>query len=188
MVWMRAFVSSIGTLTITIRGGPVKSMRLLIIRHAEAVPPGTMRDAERPLTANGVQTFTAAAKGLARLVPAPDVLLSSPALRARQTAALISTVWNIDVAEEPALASGSLDRILGALELQPQDATIAVVGHEPTVSTVVAELSGMVSPDSVRFELGAAALLEVDSLTARDARVVWFLPPADAARAVNDAG
>ena len=161
-------------------------MRLLIIRHAEAAPPGTMRDAERPLTANGVRTFTAAARGLARLLPAPDVLLSSPALRARQTAALIAAAWEIEVAEEPALASGSLDRILGTLELQLQDATVAVVGHEPTVSAVVAELSGLASPESVGFEPGAAALLEVDSLRARDARVVWVLTPTDAARAAVD--
>jgi phosphohistidine phosphatase len=145
-----------------------------------------MRDADRPLTANGVQTFTAAARGLARLLPAPDVLLSSPALRARQTAALIAAAWEIEVAEEPALASGSLDRILGTLELQLQDATVAVVGHEPTVSAVVAELSGLASPESVGFEPGAAALLEVDSLRARDARVVWVLTPTDAARAAVD--
>ena len=161
-------------------------MRLLVIRHAEAVPPGTMRDAERPLTTRGVQTFTAAARGLARLVPAPDVLLSSPALRARQTAALIASAWGVDPTEEPALASGSLDRILGALELQAQDATVAVVGHEPTVSSLVAELSGMASPESVGFEPGAAALLEVDSLAACDARVVWFLSPAAAAHAARD--
>jgi phosphohistidine phosphatase len=162
-------------------------MRLLIIRHAEAVPPGTMRDAERPLTANGVQSFTAAARGLARLVPAPDVLLSSPLLRACQTAALIAAAWGMEVTEEPALASGSLDRILSAVERQPQEGTIAVVGHEPTVSALVAELSGMVTPESVGFEPGAVALLEVDSLTARDARVVWLLSAAAAAQAADDA-
>jgi len=162
-------------------------MRLLVIRHAEAVPAGTIRDAERPLTTRGVQTFTAAARGLARLVPAPDAILTSPLLRARQTAALIAAALGMEPQEEPALASGNLARILGALELQSPDATIAVVGHEPTVSALVAELSGMASPQSVGFEPGAAALLEVESLTARDARVVWFLAPAFAAQAAREA-
>ena len=161
-------------------------MRLLVIRHAEAVPAGTLRDAERPLTTRGVQTFTAAARGLARLVPAPDVLLTSPLLRARQTAALVATAWGMEPEDEPALASGSLDRILGALELQSHHATIAVVGHEPTVSALVAELSGMASPQSVGFEPGAAALLEAESLATRDARVIWFLAPAAAARAERE--
>jgi phosphohistidine phosphatase len=187
MVWMRALVSSIGTLTITIRSGPVKRMRLLVIRHAEAVPPGTMRDAERPLTARGVQMFTAAAAGLARLVPVPVVLLTSPLLRARQTAALLAAVWGVEAHEEPALASGRVDRILDALRLHPPDATIALVGHEPTVSALVAELAGMAPPESIAFEPGAAALLEIASLDARDVRLVWRLSPVAAAQAAPGA-
>ena len=63
-------------------------MRLLIIRHAAAVERGTpgLGDDDRPLTPKGKSRFRAAAKGLARIVARPDVLLTSPLPRARQTA------------------------------------------------------------------------------------------------------
>src|SRR5262245_21183379 len=63
-------------------------MRLLIIRHAIAVPRGTadIPDDERPLTKRGRRRFRTAAAGLARVVKRPDFVLSSPLPRARETA------------------------------------------------------------------------------------------------------
>jgi phosphohistidine phosphatase len=154
-------------------------MRVLVIRHAHAAQqvPG-VPDAERPLTTEGERRFRAAARGLARLVR-PDVLLTSPLRRARQTAAIAAAAWGaIEATPEPALASGNLAEILGALEAQPPDATIAVVGHEPTVSALVAELVGArTGPDAeppLSFTPGAAALLEVSSIIRRSGRLVWF--------------
>lgn len=158
-------------------------MRVLVIRHAHAVPQGAggVTDAQRPLTPEGERRFREAARGLARLVM-PDALLTSPLLRARQTAAIAAAAWGaLEATPEPALASGSVETILGALEGHPRDATIALVGHEPTVSALVAELVGGGSTEGVAFEPGAAALLEVRSLAARGARLVWFLPPDTAA-------
>jgi phosphohistidine phosphatase len=153
-------------------------MRVLVIRHAQAVPQGSgIADADRPLTPEGERRFRAAARGLARLLPSPDALLTSPLLRARQTAALAASAWTgIEPVVEPALASGSVDAILAALEHRPREATIALVGHEPTVSSLVAELVGARSGEAVAFEPGAAALLDVSSLAARQGRLLWFLP------------
>ena len=63
-------------------------MRLLVVRHAIAVPHGTpeIPEDERPLTPKGEKRFRVAARGLARICRRPDVLLSSPLVRARQTA------------------------------------------------------------------------------------------------------
>src|SRR5213083_111093 len=100
-------------------------MRVLVIRHAHAAPqaPG-VADAERRLTAEGERRFHAAARGLARLVPPPDVFLTSPLLRARQTAAIAAAAWGgLKPTPEPALAAGTVDAILGALGNQPRDAT-----------------------------------------------------------------
>lgn len=156
-------------------------MRVLVIRHAHAAPQGPgIPDAERPLTAEGERRFRAAARGLAQLVT-PDVLLTSPLRRARQTAAIAAAAWGaIEATPEPSLASGNVDDILGALAHQPCEATVAVVGHEPTVSALVAELVGAASTDGVSFEPGAAALLELSSPAERGARLVWFLPAAAA--------
>jgi phosphohistidine phosphatase len=154
-------------------------MRLLIVRHAEAMPAVSgVSDRERALTAEGERRLRAAARGLAHLVPAPDVLLASPLLRARQTAALLAAAWGeIVVTPENALASGSVEVILDALSLHAHAATVALVGHEPTVSGLLAELIGGSSSDPVSFSPGAAAFVDVVSLARRDGRLLWFLPP-----------
>ena len=66
-----------------------------IVRHAIAVPHGTpeVPEDERPLTPRGEKRFRVAAKGLARICRRPDVLLSSPLVRARQTADIAAEAW-----------------------------------------------------------------------------------------------
>ena len=154
-------------------------MRVLVIRHAHAAQqtPG-IPDAERPLTAEGERGFRAAARGLARLVR-PDVLLTSPLRRARQTAAIAAAAWGaIEATPAPALASGDVAAILETLEMHPLDATVAMVGHEPTVSALVSQLTPAVrevpSREPISFTPGAAALLEVSSLVGRSGRLLWF--------------
>src|SRR5215468_524378 len=120
-------------------------MRLLVVRHARAVPGDTpgISDAERPLTGDGERRFHSVARTITRLEPGPDVLLTSPLLRARQTAAILAATWGaVPVTVEPALASGSVERIRGALESQRELGAVALVGHEPTVSGLVSELLG----------------------------------------------
>jgi phosphohistidine phosphatase len=163
-------------------------MRVLVIRHAHAAPQGAgVPDAERPLTAEGERRFRAAARGLAQVVM-PDVLLTSPLLRARQTAAIAAAAWGtLEPMPEPALASGNLTEIFDALDAHPPDATVALIGHEPTVSTLVAELTraareaGEDGHEPVSFTPGAAALLEVASIARRSGRLVWFHSDASAA-------
>ena len=163
-------------------------MRVLVIRHAHAALQGAgVPDAERPLTAEGEQRFRAAARGLARVVM-PDVLLTSPLRRARQTAAIAAAAWGgLEPTPVPALASGNLAEIFDTLEAYPPDATVALIGHEPTVSTLVAELrrtdtatNGDREPP-IAFTPGAAALLEVSSVVPRSGRLVWFHTDASAA-------
>jgi phosphohistidine phosphatase len=156
-------------------------MRLLVIRHAQAVPQGTrgLADGDRPLTADGERRFGASALAIARVVPAPDVLLTSPLLRARQTAALLAAAWrDIEPVFEPALASGNVNTLLTMLERHPRAATVVLVGHEPTVSMLLAELLGVTSSGAIAFEPGAAALLEIASIAPAHGRLLWFLLPA----------
>src|SRR5581483_8697755 len=103
-------------------------MRLLVIRHSTASPQGTgVPDSDRRLTPDGEARFRAAARGLARLVTAPDVLLTSPVRRARETAASAAAAGGgIALTPEPALASGDVDLIFAALEEQPRDDEVDV--------------------------------------------------------------
>src|SRR5438876_11395594 len=109
-------------------------MKALLIRHAAAIPRGTpgILDDERPLTSSGEIKFRAAARGLARIAPRPDVLLTSPLPRAHATAEIAARAFRlIEPRIEPALASQSVDGIVAALKTHPDDATVAVGGHEP---------------------------------------------------------
>ena len=155
-------------------------MQLIIIRHAIAVERGTagMRDEDRPLTPEGEVKFREAAKGLAALVDRPDALLTSPWLRAKQTAAILAAAWGrIEPKEMAALAGGSFDEQAQVLDRHPKDATVAVVGHEPHVSELLARLLGSHHDDRVTFKKGGAALVDVPGPLAEGGELVWFLPP-----------
>lgn len=155
-------------------------MRLLIIRHAIAVPRGTpgLPDEERPLTPEGEAKFREAAKGLAALVDRPDALLTSPWRRAKQTASIAAAAWGrIEPVEATALAGGSFEEQAEVLDRYPEDATVAVVGHEPYVSELLGRLLGSRHDDRLTFKKGGAALVEVPGPLAGGGTLAWFLPP-----------
>jgi phosphohistidine phosphatase len=155
-------------------------MQLLIIRHAIAVPRGTpgIPDPDRPLAPEGEKRFREAARGLARLVERPNALLTSPWRRAKQTAAIAAEAWGrLEPEETAALAGGSFEDQAAALDRYPGDATVAVVGHEPYVSDLLARLLGTRHEDRVEFKKGGAALVDVPGRLAAGGHLVFFLPP-----------
>jgi len=155
-------------------------MQLLVIRHGIAVERGTpgIPDEDRPLTPEGEEKFAEAAKGLAALVERPDALLTSPLLRAKQTAALAAAAWGrIEPEETPALAGGSFEEQAAVLDRYRGEATVAVVGHEPHLSALLARLLGSRHDDRVAFKKGGAALVDVPGRLAGGGQLVWFLPP-----------
>ena len=155
-------------------------MRLLIIRHATAVPRGTpdMPDDERPLTKQGERRFRRVAEGLARLIKRPDNLLSSPLPRARRTAEIAAKAWGkVEVEDEAALAGGSYDQLATALRRFPAESTVAVVGHEPDLSALLAKLLGSSRGERLAFKKGGAALVDVPGSLAEGGTLVWYMPP-----------
>ena len=155
-------------------------MRLVIIRHAVAVPRGTpdMPDDERPLTPKGRKRFRRAARGLASLVTRPDVILTSPLPRARQTAEIAAKAWGkIKPVDAPALAGGTFEELAVALAPYGEKDTVAVVGHEPDVSELLARLLGTQHAERLTFRKGAAALVEVRGPLQDGGTLVWYLPP-----------
>ena len=155
-------------------------MKLLLVRHAAAVPRGTpgIPDGERPLTPRGRAKFTVAAKGLARIAHRPDVLLTSPLPRARATAEIAARAFKrIEPTIEPALAHESLDGIVAALGTHPPGATVAVVGHEPTLSALLARLLGAAHRERLAFKKGGAALVDLPAGPSGGGLLIWFLKP-----------
>ena len=155
-------------------------MKLLIVRHAIAVPHGTPGVAEndRPLTPEGELKFREAAKGLARVLDRPDALLTSPWLRARQTAAIAAEAWGgIEPKLEDALASGSFEAQAKVLDKFSEDATVAIFGHEPWVSELLGRLLGTRASERLTFKKGGAALVDVPDELAGGGSLVWYLTP-----------
>ncbi len=155
-------------------------MQLLIVRHAIAVPHGTpgIPDERRPLTEEGITRFRECARGIATLVERPRALLTSPWLRARQTAEIAAEAWSrCEPADCQALAGGSFEEQAAVLDGYPKDATVAVVGHEPYVSCLLARILGCPEDERLAFKKGGAALVEVPGRLADGGTLLFFLPP-----------
>jgi phosphohistidine phosphatase len=155
-------------------------VRLLLIRHAIAVPGGTpgVADDARPLSSRGRKRFRAAARGLARIVDRPDALFTSPLPRAAETADIAAEAFGkLEPRHESALARGGSDAILALLRRQPRESTVAIVGHEPALSQVLARLLGSARGERFAFKKGGAALVDVPGEGRSAGRLVWFLKP-----------
>ena len=131
-------------------------MHLYLVRHAIAENRDGTRwpdDSARPLSGEGAERFTLAARGLERLVPTVDLVLSSPYARAWQTAVILHEVAKWPAAEQcPPLAAA---RPAGA-PLDPlaelTAGSVALVGHEPNLSSL-ASLLLTGDAGTVRLEL-----------------------------------
>jgi len=158
-------------------------MELLIVRHAIALERDAKRwpdDDERPLSPRGQARAQEAALGLRLVVGRPALVLSSPLVRARQTAAILTDVAGWPRAKEtPALAPGSSpDTLLAALK-RLTETRIAVVGHEPHLSRLLAaSLQGNAVARGFRLKKMGAALVTFDgSARSGQGRLEWLLPP-----------
>ena len=155
-------------------------MKVVIIRHAAAVPRGTpgVRDADRPLTALGKVEFRKAARGLARIMRRPNVLLTSPLSRAQQTAEIAAEAFaDIEPGIEPTLADEGVDKLLTALETQPRDATVALVGHEPMLGALLARMLGSGQAEGLAFRKGGVAVVDLPAGPSKPGRLISFLDP-----------
>lgn len=161
-------------------------MRLLIVRHAIAVPHGTpgIPDEERPLTDDGRRKFRRVARGMATLVRRPAALLTSPHLRARQTAELLAEAWKrIEPQPEPSLASGDFAGLEAVLARYRPEQLVAIVGHEPHLSGLLAHLVDARAPERFAFRKGGAALVELKGALSEGGMLHWFAPRCTSARA-----
>ncbi|HEY4428617.1 MAG TPA: phosphohistidine phosphatase SixA [Solirubrobacteraceae bacterium] len=121
--------------------------QLWLLRHAEAEPHGVRPDSERRLTERGEQQARAAGLALVKMDVSFDAVLFSPKARARQTAELAAEAWSDEARERlreyPPLAGGfDARQAQEALADVGPEARVLLVGHEPDLSRVVAELTG----------------------------------------------
>lgn len=162
-------------------------MQIYFMRHGKAgdKTQWTGPDEQRPLTDEGCEEMRVVAHGLRRLDLKLDAVLSSPLVRARQTADSVAEALGLPVTEAPELAPGcDLDRLAAALRSQRSTGAILVVGHEPDFSTLVGQLISKRGA-MAEVELKKAACCRVDvsgtpsygDALAGHGTLVWLLPP-----------
>ncbi len=121
--------------------------QLWLLRHAEAEPHGSREDSARRLTVRGEAQSRAAGDALLALGVAFEEVLYSPKARALQTAELALESFDRETRERArmhdSLASGfDAGEALELSRTLSEDGRLLLVGHEPDLSTVVAQLTG----------------------------------------------
>lgn len=140
---------------------------LYLIRHAIAAERGDQYpdDAKRPLTQQGINRLKKEVAGLAELDISFDLILTSPLVRARQTAEVVAAGLpsKPPVTNSDALApGGSHAAIVDDLAKHARRSRIALVGHEPGIGEFAARLIGARRP--IEFKKGAICRIDVDAL------------------------
>jgi phosphohistidine phosphatase len=153
-------------------------MRLLVFRHGiaeDTAADGT--DAARVLTADGVARTRKAARALARLCDPPDVILTSPKARARQTADAAAEAFGSPIEVLDELADGPPEPALRALARR-SEGTVMIVGHEPMLSELVERLcTGGRSRGFIDLRKAGCACLDVEldpGGEAAEATLLWL--------------
>jgi len=158
-------------------------MDVYLVRHAIAHERSRARwpkDALRPLTAAGKQRFRKAARGLARVMPKSALLLTSPFVRARDTALILARVAKLRAPIEASeLASGKPAREAFELLRSLKNAAIVLVGHEPNLSIFLSvALVGELASLKIAFKKGGAACLEFSgAIQPGRATLKWLMSP-----------
>ena len=158
-------------------------MKLLLIRHADAGDADPSRwpdDSLRPLTERGRKRHRKVSRRLARQELTPVLLLSSPWLRAWQTAQL-TTEFSGGPAPVacPALAAApSLRALAAAIGRRPQDAVVGLVGHEPWLGELASLLlSGDARRLTILFPKSGVLGIAVGALDAGGGALEFFWRP-----------
>lgn len=138
-----------------------------LLRHAEAEPSDGRPDAERPLTEKGRTQARAAGKALAALGVPLDACLSSPRVRALDTARLACEPLGLEVRIAPELGGGQFDPARVAAGFGEH---VLLVGHNPDVAQAVLDCTG------ARVRMRKAALAGID-----DGELHVFLRPRELA-------
>jgi phosphohistidine phosphatase len=121
----------------------LKPVQLVIVRHAEAAAGEP--DELRPLTPEGREAARALGERLAAKGVRPDAVLSSPLLRARETAQEVARPAGLEAEPDERLAPGATAESVKAAAADRGE-TVVVVGHQPDCSQIAAALTGGPEP------------------------------------------
>ncbi len=160
-------------------------MLLLIVRHADA---GDARefaasgrpDSERPLSNKGRAQMRGVTRAASAQVPGCTLVLSSPYVRAVQTAELLVGAWpDAELATTPALEPGAHpEQLVEALAGYGKRKAVAVVGHEPDLGALATWCMTGHDESRIPFRKAGACLLEFERGIERGGgELLWLMGP-----------
>ncbi len=158
-------------------------MELILIRHAIAFERDLLRwpdDSARPLTPEGVSRFERAALGLRSICESVDIVLSSPYVRAMETAQILEEQagWPEPIHCAVLEPSHESVDVIAFLQEQQHDGVVALVGHEPLLGELAGVLLAGESAPAQPFKKGGAASFRSDRGVGAGAMTLrWWLPP-----------
>lgn len=139
------------------------------------------RDAERPLTEKGRSRTRQAASGLLRLELAPTHVLSSPFVRAHETAKLIQEVFRLKAEIrlcDELLPDAHPDKLLTLLSAFLADTCVICIGHEPHLSETAGVLLFGEPTPSLSLKKAGACLIHFDGAPKPGkGHLHWWLTP-----------
>jgi len=158
-------------------------MNLYIIRHAIAVDEGSadFEDSQRPLTDKGRRKMRQIAKGLYALGVEFDLILSSPYLRAQETAEVLADVLKVKkkiIFSESLIPESEPEKVIAEINESHTVDSLAIVGHEPHLSSLIGLLAANNPNIDITLKKGGVCYLSADDLHhAHRATLEWLLTP-----------
>jgi phosphohistidine phosphatase len=134
---------------------------LVLLRHGDAEPKGTL-DFDRHLTDEGMRQSRSVGAGLSKHGIRPDLVVTSPAARALETAVLAAAPLSYErdrIVRDPAVYDADVRTLLEVVAQRAAGACVMLVGHNPGFSALAAVLAGLERHWSL--EKGHAAVLEL---------------------------
>lgn len=154
-------------------------MKLYFLRHGLAGERSEWKgnDFDRPLTEEGKAKMEAEAVAIAKLDLGLDAILTSPLVRAYQTAEIVARKLKLEnklVKDERLDVDFDLNRLAKILRSHANAQALMLVGHEPSFSETIGELIG---GGRVVCKKGGLALVELDDPTSLRGELEWLLTP-----------
>ena len=158
-------------------------MQLYIVRHGVAIDredPKCPSDPDRFLTQEGIEKTKEVAKGLAKLADEPDLLLTSPYVRALQTAEIVADALDYPkqkIRKTDALLPGAeAQQLFRELAKDKDHSTVFLFGHAPHVDELLATAVGSKNHISALKKAGVA-LVDLKRLLPPSGQLVWLATP-----------
>lgn len=149
-------------------------MQLIILRHGKAEAKGHKKDFDRELVERGFEQARKAGKLLKATGHLPDIVLTSPLVRARQTAEAFCESAGIDgpIVQDWIASGMHPETALSELKAFAEHRRVMIVGHEPDLG----DLIGWICGGTVDLPTGSVAALELMPPTPKG-QLVYLVPP-----------